>query len=1177
MANNGIITGDQVLKGVREEIKAVDADFKELLKTFNTVAAALTKTTSASGIESTIKQVNGLSEKQIALSTKLARLKKEESNAIAAEQRANAAGARTTEISARAKAKTVAATTALIRAENALAAAKKKSLATGSSNLAQFQSLNNAYNQQSRLLNSLRDRYKSLAIQQLQGNTLTKAQVSEYKKLGSQIKILDSQLKKVDATAGQFQRNVGNYPKVLGSATRGLRSFLGAFGLTSGIYLFANALKSTFKIFKDFDQGQADLAGILGIEKSDTRLINLTNQAKLLGATTAFTATQVSELQLELAKLGFNDAEIIKATRGVENLAIATGVDAARAAKLAGAAIRGFNLDASEANRVASALAVSTTKSASSFETLETSLPKVSAIAKSFGFTIEDTTALLGGLQNAGFEASIAGTSLRQIFLQLADSNGKLAQRLGGGAESFDELIEQFKKVEEEGISLGEAFNLTNARSVAAFKVFLSGADDLKKLRDSITDVEGELDKLAETKLDSLTGDVTLLTSAWEGLVLSIEDGEGEISKFFRTATQGLTTFLTGLREINETGVEQGVQAARSVVESFKNSTEITQGEVKNFLVKTIKEADSNIEVLIDRYEELKNQGTIGELFTRNYFEKLEEARKALEKEQSARSELGRILLEEANQKEDLAARTAKLAVLAGAEKGNEINLENQLIEFRKLTIDQLKVINSEYADFLKKLTETGANKDAENSLNTLRLQLKALQEEFNNADYNSDDFKRLKDEISGLEALIARLEGRGGGKIQKKIIEGSVEAYNDLISKLKELRDGTATTTEEWKKFDDQIAQTERSIRLLTEGADALTKVEGFEPSYSAQDFTQGLGYKDPAEVQRGITNKIAEEKEKERAILKSINDGILTDYEGFTNEETNILTEALQAQRDLRINQEQAVGDLIVGSLDTIFQARIDNIDKEIDANQYKLDTILNSETASDEQKTIAQAKFDKEEAKLLKEKEKREKQAFLVSQGIALAEIAINLARTISAITLMAALLPANALTLGASGAAYIATNVPIAVGTAALQAGLVIAQTIPAFKYGKGVNNDYEGLSLLNDGGKDEVRVNEHGQAEVLKGRNIIAPVAKNDMIIPSVSTFNRQMKDPSSDLYQRVSSKLNADTTQRQNMVVVNTKTDTKGIESAIASAFAKQKRPVYNNKVIIKQPRRTSY
>lgn len=467
-------------------------------------------------------------------------------------------------------------------------------------NLSQLQSLNSAYQQQSRLLISLRQRQKDLNIQKVQGAKLTKAQEAELKRLTAQVQRLDANLKKVDSAAGQFGRNVGNYPKVLGTATRSLRAFVGAFGFTSGIFLMAQALRETFRIFKEFDQAQADLAAILG--KSRKEIVNLTKQAKELGATTAFTATQVAQLQLELSKLGFSEDQILASAAAIEQLAIATGVDAARAAKLAGAAIRGFNLDAEEAIRVSSVLAVSTTKSASSFETLEVALPKVSAIAKAFNFTIEDTVALLSGLQNAGFEASIAGTSLRQIFLQLADSNGKLAKRLGGNVRNFDELVAAFKKVESEGIDLAEAFELTNARSVAAFKVFLQGADDLKTLRDSITDVNGELKKLADTKLDSLQGEITLLNSAWEGLVLSVEDGTGSISKFFRGAVKGIRSVFELLKDLNSSPEE--------LQEAFNKglSLEAYEEALNNLKIESIKTGKTIEEVARDNFFKFTNE-----------------------------------------------------------------------------------------------------------------------------------------------------------------------------------------------------------------------------------------------------------------------------------------------------------------------------------------------------------------------------------------------------------------------------------------------------------------------------------------------------------------------------------------------------------------------------------------
>lgn len=461
-------------------------------------------------------------------------------------------------------------------------------------NLRQLQSLNSAYQQQSRLLISLRQRQKDLNIQKVQGAKLSRAQEAELKRLTSQVHRLDANLKKVDQAAGQFGRNVGNYPRTLGAATRSLKAFIGAFGVTSGIFLMANALKDTFRIFKEFDQAQANLAAILG--KSKNEIGSLTKQAKQMGSTTAFTATQVSALQLELSKLGFTESQILASAEAVQQLATAMEVDAARAATLVGTSIRGFSLEAEDAIRVSSLLAAAANKSAASFESMEVALPKVSAIAKAFNFTIEDTVALLSGLQDAGFEASTSGTSLRQIFLQLADSNGKLAKRLGGNVTNFDELIAAFKRVEKEGIDLAEAFELTDARSVAAFKVFLQGADNLKVLRDGITDVRGELERLADVKMDSLQGQLSLLNSAWEGLVLSIEDGTGSISKFFRGAIKGITSVFELLKDLNTSPQE--------LQESFNKglSLEAYEEALNNLKIESIKTGKTIAEVARDNF-----------------------------------------------------------------------------------------------------------------------------------------------------------------------------------------------------------------------------------------------------------------------------------------------------------------------------------------------------------------------------------------------------------------------------------------------------------------------------------------------------------------------------------------------------------------------------------------------
>ena len=76
---------------------------------------------------------------------------------------------------------------------------------------------------------------------------------------------------------------------------------------------------------------------------NDTQFKMLTDSAKELGRTTFFTATEVAKLQTNYGKLGFTTGEILKAQEATLALATATDTDLARAATVAGAAVRGLD------------------------------------------------------------------------------------------------------------------------------------------------------------------------------------------------------------------------------------------------------------------------------------------------------------------------------------------------------------------------------------------------------------------------------------------------------------------------------------------------------------------------------------------------------------------------------------------------------------------------------------------------------------------------------------------------------------------------------------------------------------------------------------------------------------------------------------------------------------------
>ena len=358
---------------------------------------------------------------------------------------------------------------------------------------------------------------------------------------------------------GIIARNAGRMLKTemapgLSQVSAGLKGwaagYIGAQAVVSGVVALFTKLREGVGDIVKFEYANSRLSAILGT--TSDKIKELTADAQRLGATTKYTASEATELQIELAKLGFTRKEIIDATEHVLKFAQATGAELSEAASLAGASLRMFNADTSETERYVSAMAVATTKSALSFSYLATALPIVGPVAKAFNFSIEDTLALLGKLSDAGFDASMAATATRNVFLNLADSNGKLAKALGKPVKTLPELVDGLKSLREKGVDLNTTLELTDKRSVAAFNAFLTAADKILPLREQITGVESELGDMAHTMGDNVQGAIANLSSAWEAFMLSFSESTGPAKEFLNWMADKIRRIANDLKSPEE-------------------------------------------------------------------------------------------------------------------------------------------------------------------------------------------------------------------------------------------------------------------------------------------------------------------------------------------------------------------------------------------------------------------------------------------------------------------------------------------------------------------------------------------------------------------------------------------------------------------------------------------------
>ena len=332
----------------------------------------------------------------------------------------------------------------------------------------------------------------------------------------------------------QFKKGIKGAKGSMSSLKGGLNALspvsLGVAGALAGIGL---AVGNAVKTFKEFEKANSELEAVLTASKTEMSL--LSEQAKILGATTSFTASEVTSLQTSLAKLGFNSSEIQNMTASTLAAAAALGSDLGEQATLTGATLKSFGLDSSEAARVNDVLAKSAASSALDFGKLSTALPIVGAVAKATGLSLERTTAILGTLTNNGLDASSSATALRNILIKLKEKG-----------LTWNQAMEQINNSTDKTKT---SFDLFGKTSTAAGVILAKQGTTLNQLTTSLNKAEGAAQSMANTMLDNLSGDVTKANSAWEGFVLDLEDGNGRIAVAMRSIVQSFTGMLETFKE----------------------------------------------------------------------------------------------------------------------------------------------------------------------------------------------------------------------------------------------------------------------------------------------------------------------------------------------------------------------------------------------------------------------------------------------------------------------------------------------------------------------------------------------------------------------------------------------------------------------------------------------------
>ncbi|MCD8199804.1 MAG: phage tail tape measure protein, partial [Coriobacteriaceae bacterium] len=336
----------------------------------------------------------------------------------------------------------------------------------------------------------------------------------------------------------EAQEDVAESAKDMGdagtNAISDIEQILSTAGIAAALKEICEAFMDCINVAASFESTMSTVEAISGATSEEME--QLTACAKELGSTTAFTAQQSAEAMTYMAMAGWETEDMLSGMQGVMDLAAASGEDLAQVADIVTDAMTAFGMEASESAHFADVLAATATNSNTSVSQMGETFKNVAPLAGTLGYSIEDVSVLMGLMADNGIKASTAGTALKNTLNGLVSGATLSCDALGDYevsvvnsdgttkdlSDTIDELRWAFDQMTEQE-KISNAQTIAGTRSYTGLLAILNSTDEqYEELTESINTCSGAANEMAEIKLDNMTGSLTLMQSAWEGLRITI-------------------------------------------------------------------------------------------------------------------------------------------------------------------------------------------------------------------------------------------------------------------------------------------------------------------------------------------------------------------------------------------------------------------------------------------------------------------------------------------------------------------------------------------------------------------------------------------------------------------------------------------------------------------------------